>query len=596
MDQRLGSGLVIVGLVLVGCAGEDERRPVPAERIFVGNVLTMNDAQPRAEAVAVRDGRVLAVGRRAEVLERRDEQTVVTYLASACVVPGFVDAHGHVSQTALKGAAVPLDPPPLGGVASIADLVVTLQAGLARRELAEGEWLVGWGYDDALLAEQRHPTRHDLDRVAADRPILVVHRSGHVVSLNTLGLARAGVTRASRNPPGGRIDRDPAGGPTGVLEAAATARGLAPLRELRADPARLDAALREALAVYASRGVTTCQEAHAAPEVVEALRAAAARAPLPVDVAVFVTPRGTAAERLLGAEDPAWGTYLGGVRLAGVSLVLDGSLLGRTAWLSAPYVRLPANPLELAACDDPLTGAGAALPPTHVGALYAGYPALRRGQLEAQLRRLLGQGWEVMAHCQGDAAADQLLDALERVREDEGGRAGRVALIHGLTLRDDQLERMARLGVTPSFFVGQLHYWGERHRDLLGPERAARLAPVASALARGLPFTLHEDAPTTPPGPLLSVACAVQRRTAAGAVLGPEQRVSALDALRGVTVHAARLLGEEEQKGTIQVGKLADLVILSADPTEVAAEALGEIEVLQTIKRGQTVYRRGGQR
>ncbi len=591
-----------LGLVaLAGCSGEDERRPVPADRIYVGRVLTMDDRRPRAEAVALRDGHVLAVGSKDEVLQHRDEQTIVTFLASGCVVPGFVEAHGHLVQVALRTGTVPLEPPPLGGVASISDLVETLRGGLARRErggqlggqLGVDDWLIGWGYDHGSLAEGRHPTRHDLDRVAADRPIVVIHRSGHVVALNSAGLVRVGINDRSRNPPGGRIHREPVGGPTGVLEGAAVRRALAPLRELRADPARFDAAVREAMTLYASRGVTTCQEAQAGPEAVAALRAAATRAPLPLDLVVFVGSHGNAAERLLGREDPTWGTYAGGLRLGGVSLSLDGSLLGRTAWLTAPYHRLPGNPLELAACDDPLS-TDAAPPPTRVGALYAGYPALRGPELDRQLRRFRQAGWDVMAHCQGDAAADQLLAALERVREEVPDGAGRVSLVHALTLRDDQLDRMAALDVVPSFFVGQVRYWGERHRDLLlGPERAARLAPVAAASARGLAYTLHEDAPTTPPDPLRSVATAALRRTASGDVLGPEQRVTIEEALKAVTLHPARLLGEDAKKGSIEVGKVADLAILSADPTRCDEATLRRIEVLQTLKRGLPIYRRG---
>lgn len=578
----------VLALAAAGCASQERGPPAPADRIIVGTIVTMDPATPRAEAVAVRGGRIQAVGPKDEVLALRGPRTVVTHLSRAAVLPGFVDAHGHLTQVAMRTRAVALDPPPLGG----ADSIVAIQDRL-RAELPAppGEWLVGWGYDDALLAEGRHPTRQDLDAVATDRPILLVHRSGRLVALNSLGLARAGVTAATRDPPGGRVRREPGGAPSGVLEERAALRALEPLRALRADPERLGAALRDALARYAARGVTTCRESLASAELVDALRGVAARGPLPLDVAVSVTWRGTAAERLLGDKDPGQGGYLGGVRLVGVELVLDGSLHGHTAWLTAPYHAPPAGALARAACEDPLTSDGA-LPPTATGARYAGYPSFVAREVEALVARCLRGGWAVTARCHGDAAADQLLDALERAVGDAPDAARRVTLIAQL-LRDDQLERMARLGVSASFLAPELFFWGDRHRDvLLGPERAARLAPGAAALARGVPFTLHDDAPAAPPDPLRAVAVAVGRRTAGGLVLGPDQRIGVEDALRAVTLEAARQLGEADDKGSIAVGKLADLVVLSADPTRCPPEALGKVEVLQTFKSGVLIHDR----
>ncbi|MCO5165955.1 MAG: amidohydrolase [Planctomycetes bacterium] len=583
------ASMVVLSSLAAGCASQDRGPREPADRIIVGAVVTLDERMPRAEAVAMRGGRVQAVGSADEVLALRGPRTIVTHLSRAVVLPGFVDAHGHLAQVALRTRGVSLDPPPLGAADSIAAIQDRLRAELpAERD----DWLVGWGYDDALLAERRHPTRQDLDAVSTTRPILLVHRSGRIVTLNSVGLERAGVTAATRDPPGGRIRREPLGAPTGVLEERAALRALEPLRALRADPERLGDAVRDALARYAARGVTTCRESLASAELVDALRGVAARGPLPLDVAVSVSWRGTTPERLLGDKDPGAGGYLGGLRLCGVELVLDGSLHGHTAWLSAPYHAPPAGALSRAACEDPLTSDGA-LPPTATGERYAGYPSFLAREVEALVRRCLDGGWAITARCHGDAAVDQLLDALERAAAERPDAPRRVTLVAQL-LRDDQLERMARLGVPASFLAADLFFWGDHLRDaLLGPERAARLAPGAAALARGVPFSLHDDAPSAPPDPLRAVAVAASRRTAGGAVLGPEQRVRIEDALRAVTLEAARQLGEEDDKGSITPDKLADLVILSADPTACAPEAITTIEVLQTIKAGAVVYDRG---
>jgi len=202
------------------------------------------------------------------------------------------------------------------------------------------------------------------------------------------------------------------------------------------------------------------------------------------------------------------------------------------------------------------------------------------------------RGWQVINHANGDAAVDQLIRAARAATEKHGPADRRTVGIHSQVIREDQLDAYRELGIIPSFFGMHTFYWGEWHREsVLGPERAARISPARSAIERGMIYTQHHDAPVALPSSTVILATQVNRTTRSGEVLGPDQRVSALDALKSITINAAYQYFEEDRKGSIEVGKLADLVILNANPLEISPEELWDLEVLETIKEGETVFR-----
>jgi predicted amidohydrolase YtcJ len=268
-------------------------------------------------------------------------------------------------------------------------------------------------------------------------------------------------------------------------------------------------------------------------------------------------------------DDVPYGGYVDRYRLGGVKLILDGAPQGKTAFLSQPYH----------------------VPPAGQSADYRGYPALPAGAVKQALHDALQHNVPLLAHANGDAAAQMLIDAVAAARHDTGNLTSRVVMIHAQTVRDDQLDRMHELNITPSFFVGHTFYWGDWHREeTLGLPRAERISPTRSAIDRDLPFTLHTDTPVVPPDILRTLWSATTRRTRSNDILGPQQRLTVLEALRGVTVNAALQYSEQDRKGSLAVGKLADLVILSRNPLRVDPERLNEIEVDETISHGVTVY------
>ncbi len=549
---------------------------VIADVIYVGaHILTMEDKG--ATAVAVRGDRIVAVGDRAKVLRAKGKGTRVVDLKEQALLPGFIDAHGHITGQAAQVRMVALAPPPVGTVTSVAGVQEAVRAYIRDKHIAPGQWVVGFGYDDSQLTEQRHPTRADLDVVSTDIPIYLIHASAHMGVVNTAALRALKIDAATADPPGGAIRRV-AGSrePDGLLEESANTQVYAALPTLNALPGGPAAAvadaveqLRVAMLTNAAMGITTVEDGASLPENLAVLRAAAAADKLPLDVVAHVlwVPPAPFPE-MAGA-----GAYAGRLKIGGIKMILDGSPQGKTAYLSVPYK----------------------VPPPGMGADYRGAPALPDAVVDAAVREVIGRGLQLQAHANGDAAEQQMIDAVDRTGAQLGRdavRKSRVVMIHAQTIREDQLDRLKALGMIPSFFPAHTFFWGDWHREsVLGPERAARISPTRSALDRGLPFTIHNDSPVVPPDILRLIWNATNRVTRSGAVLGPEQRVPIMAALRAVTINAAAQNFEEATKGSLAPGKVADLVILSADPRAVPVADLRGIKVVETISRGVTVYR-----
>ena len=556
-----------------GSASTADPAPEPADLILRGGtVVTLAAETPEAGAVAVRDGRILAVGEPDDITGTyAGPETEIRDLGGRTLLPGFIDAHGHFLQVGFLAQSANLLPPPDGGVTDFAAMAAALQAHRDSSQAAKMGWIVGMGYDDAQLAERRHPTAADLDAMVADLPVLLIHQSGHVAAVNSKALEALGITADSEDPPGGVIRRKADGRePDGVLEETAFFATLDRL-PLPEDPESFAGMVAAAQDSYAAAGFTTAQEGRALPANVYALQAAAEGGLLKLDVDVYPDPTfARDAEEFDGLMAGASRQYVNHLRIPGIKLSLDGSPQAKTAWLTVPYH----------------------VPPHGQDEDYRGYPQLDDERLAAEVRRAFEQGWQVLTHVNGDAAIDQFLAAVAKATEALGPGDRRAVAIHAQTAREDQLDTMAELGVIPSFMSVHTFYWGDWHRDsVLGPERAARISPAKSALERGIVYTSHNDAPVTPPNSRMILNSQVNRLTRSGRVLGPDQRVTARQALEAITVSAARQLFEEERKGSIEPGKLADLVIVDRNPLRIEPEALADIRVLETIKEGRTIWR-----
>ncbi len=581
---------------------------VIADRIYVnGVIITVNDAQPSAEAVAVKGGKILAVGARDNVMSHLGPSTKIVDLKGRTMIPGFVDGHSHICDYGILWGYPALNPPPVGSIKCIDDIVDKLRRFIEEKYIPRDVAVFGAGYDESMLSERRHPTKDDLDRVSTEHPVVIIHTSGHLGAANSLALEKVGFVTGAPNPKGGVIRCDPqTGAPTGVVEEQGVFNFFSMLPQ-KTEAMRLQT-LVEIQNYYASFGITTAQDGQTLLPSITLLRKAAAQGKLIIDIVSY--PKWTVFEKSLTSEqdfviengrpgfasniesfhrcsapegqvDPnitpdvkkKIGVYHNRLKFGGIKITCDGSLQGETAFLTEPYLH-------------PIAPQGEGQP-----ADYRGYPILSQEAMDSWFDAAYDCDVQIIAHCNGDAASDLMISAVRKAQEKHGRKKVRPVMVHAQTVRADQLDQMNELGIIPSFFSGHTFYWGDWYmNEALGPARARHISPLRSALKRGMKFANHTDAPVTPPDQMMVIHSAVNRTSRSGVIVGPEERISPMDALKAVTIWGAYLYFEEAEKGSIEPGKRADLVVLSANPLTVDDAKIKEIKVLLTIKDGETIY------
>jgi len=554
--------LLGIGFSSLGALGAAQ----DADLIFLGqNIITMDASN--VSAVAVRGDRIVVAGSEQDARALQGEGTRVIELGERALLPGFIDAHGHFAGVARYVDMLDLSSPPVGDVTSVDDIVRKLQRRIENLNIPPGELVYGYGYDDSLLAELRHPDRDDLDRASSDHPIVIRHVSGHLLAANSMALLEAGVGANTADPAGGIIRRRPGSDePDGVMEE--TAMQFFPGTGELLTPQRQSELRREAVQIYAGYGITTIQDSNVSQAYVDRLKAEGLEQEYAADIVTFVMGNPLPDDVL--ATVAADTSYTGGVRNGGVKFTLDGSPQGRTAWMSEPYNAGPPG----AAAD------------------YVAYPSYDPDAWLNRIGPLLERGVPVLAHANGDAAIELMIDGVANAIAAGPVPDHRSVIIHAQLIREDQLDRVAELGIIPSFYSVHPFFWGDWHRLSFGEERARFISPVQAAIARDIPFTVHNDSPIVPPDMMRLVEITVNRETRSGFVLGPDQRASVMQALHAITLGAAYQYFEEDEKGSITVGKRADLVILEDNPLTVATSELGEVSVLETFARGKSIFQR----
>lgn len=540
-----------------------------ADRVFFGTVITMDDAMPGAEGVAVRGERILAVGGRAELARLIGPDTAVTELGDAALLPGFVEAHGHpLSEAIFLGPDV-VDIRPV--VAPSADAVMERLHAAIEAAGADGVYANGW--DPLLQTGLPEPTLGWLNGLSPERPLAILHNSGHSAFFNTAAAKAVGVTRDTPDPVGASFGRDASGELDGSLREVGAAEmifgpALQPtpngfIDSIRAESARLNAA-----------GITTAGELGYNPGTAAGIAAARAAGALTVRLRLY--EMSTAAKQ--SAARPGDGDEL--VRQVGIKLWADGSPWVGNIATSFPYLDTPAT-------------RSLGLEPGHRG--HANYTP---DQIAEISEAYFAAGWQLACHVHGDAAVDTVLDAWEALLQRHPRSDHRLRLEHVGAMSAAQFERAAALGITASIFIDHLYYWGDvLVDDLFGPEHGAPWAAAGSAAASGMRISFHNDGQVTPPEPLRNIEIAVTRRSNRGRVLAPEQRISVEQALRAQSINSAEQLLSEHEIGSITPGKFADLVVLGRSPLvagagpDVAAGAIADIPVLETILAGVTVHR-----
>jgi predicted amidohydrolase YtcJ len=565
MNTRIISCCALLACAVVASAASAQ---TTADAIYAGGpILTMDDAKPRVEAVAVKDGRILATGTLGEMKALGGKETRSVDLGGRTMIPGFVDAHGHVAMGGIQALGANMLPAPDGAVNSIAALQQTLRAWRdANRSAVDNVKLIlGFGYDNAQLKELRHPTRQDLDAVSRDIPVIVIHQSGHLAALNSKALEVAGYSAATPDPDGGVIQRqDGSREPNGVLEEAAFF-GAMPALFRNIGPEAFGTFIQAGADLWARYGYTTAEEGRSVPGTAKLLREVADRGGLKIDVETF--PDVLVDRDFIKANVSR--DYRNGFRVAGAKLTIDGSPQGFTAWRDRPYYA----------------------PVGNYPAGYVGYSAAKPEDVIAAVDWAFANGIQIITHANGEAASDLLIAAIRAATDKYGPAPRRPVLIHGQFEREDQVDSYKALGVFPSLFPMHTFYWGDWHRDhTVGPALADNISPTGWYQQRGMMFSSHHDAPVAFPDSMRVLSATVTRRTRSNDILGPAQRVLAATALKAMTLWAALSHFDEGDRGSIEKGKLADFVILSADPTAVDPETIASIEIQETIKKGVTVY------
>jgi predicted amidohydrolase YtcJ len=569
---------IIIAMVMLSCNTDSNNSHInegisdsgTATVYYGGDILTMEgDSAQYVEAVAIKDGKILFVGAKAEAMKAAGDGHQMVDLKGQTLLPGFIDAHGHLWMAGIQAVAANLLPAPDGKGNNIEALInITNKWKTENTAVIEKTgWIVGFGYDEAQLKENRHPTAAELDRVSKDTPVLFLHQSGHLAAVNTKGLEVSGISATTKDPKGGVIQRIKGSTqPNGVLEETAVFAAAASLLS-KVDDKGNEALILAGQKAYARYGFTTAQEGRATSVVCDTYKRMSDSGSLIMDVYAYPDIQmGLEYMKTNGVQ----ADYKNHFRVAGVKLSLDGSPSGKTAWLTKPYK----------------------VPPPGMPKTYKGYPAVPDMEaLNGFVAEAYKNNWQIITHCNGDAAADAYIKAVRLATNQYGNNNRRTVMIHAQTVREDQLDSLKVLGIIPSFFSMHTYYWGDWHRDeTLGKDRAYRISPTASTLNRGMIFTQHHDAPVAFPDALRVLHSTVNRVSRSGDVIGPDQRVSPYIALKSITDWAAYQAFEEKLKGTLTVGKLADFVILDKNPLKIDPMTITSISINATIKEGKTIY------
>jgi len=544
---------------------------IEADAIYSGgDIVTVDAMQPSVESIAVKDGRILATGARGEIENAyKGAATKSVDLAGRTLLPGFIDPHSHYINSITVANQVNLFAPPAGPGKDIPSIVAELKKFRDEHKIANGEMIQAYGYDENAMPNGVGLTRDDLDSDFPDNPVLVGHVSMHGVVLNGAAMKLYDISAATQTPPGGVILRK-AGTqePSGLLMETAYLPIFSKLP--KPTPEQEISWSRAGQMLYAANGLTLAQEGatHAA-DLALMQRAAAAGVEL-IDLVAY--PFVTDFDAIIASNPPAtWGKYVHHLKLGGGKITLDGSPQGKTAFFTTPY----------------LTGGPGGEKD------WVGEPTFPEDYVKAFFKKVYDLGLPLNAHANGDAAVDLLLRAHEYAAAGDLSKPRHTTVIHSQFVRPEQLDKYVEYKITPALYTEHTFYFAESHIANRGEKQAFYISPMRAAIDKGLKPTNHTDFMVAPLDQMFVLWTAVNRISRGGVVVGPDQRVTPLEALKAITIWAAAQYGEEDARGSLEKGKLADFVILDANPLKVDPLAIKDIKVLETIKEGKSIYQKG---
>ncbi|WP_341908440.1 amidohydrolase [Fluviicola taffensis] len=563
---------ILCSLLMIGGCNYPSKKETADTIYYGGDILTMEGKLPTyVEAVAIKRGKIIFTGSKNEAEQFQNEKTEIRDLKGKTLIPGFIDAHSHITMGADALNQANLNPAPVGNISSIADIIEALKNLKERLNAKDGEWLVGSGYDQDFLKEKRHPTSDDLDAAFPSNPVILLHTSGHMLVANSLALELAGIDANTENPVGGTIVRkaDGSNEPNGLCQEMAAMAFMPFLSK----PLPMNQEIRKMVQIqdyYASCGITTANDGLSSSDKMKILEATAKKKKFKIDV--IALPMFSLANELVGTGRLKWGVYQNRLKYQGLKITVDGSPQGKTAFLTKAYLT------PVPGCNHDCKG----------------FANLTQADVNQLFLNCYSNKVQVFSHCNGDAAVDMMIQA-HRYAEKKLGKKDkdrRTTIIHSQIMRPDQMIQYKSEGLIPSFFTNHTYYWGDVHLANLGSDRASYLSPMKAAFDSGIPCTNHTDYTVTPMDQFFLLWTSVNRISRNGKIIGKNQRITPYQGLQALTIHAAYQYFEEDTKGSLKKGKLADLVVLDKNPLRVKATAIKSIHVVETIKNGVSIYKR----
>lgn len=560
----------IIGLLAILFLGCNEVTKVKSKSIlyYNGDIITMEGKEAEyAECLIIEGSIIKYVGSIKEIPNELENSQRID-LQGKTLLPGLIDGHAHFAGFPGQAVGAQILPPPDAGAKNIETLIQILKDWATPENIELTGWIFGMGFDDSVLEEKRFPTKFDLDKVSTEYPIMIIHISGHFCVVNSKGLELLNIDASTPNPEGGIIRRvKDSSDPNGVLEELAAIPFMPKVLSPKSEKAA-GIFLSKGQDMALSYGYTTIQEGRAMLNSHLFLEQMALANMLKVDIVSYVDY--SISDSLLKTN---WYSldYKNHYRIGGMKLTLDGSPQGRTAWRTEPYL----------------------IPPEGASKDYKGYPAITSDEDVIEIyKKAFDNDYQILTHANGDAAMDQMIRTMRIVSNETGKKNRRDVLIHGQYVRDDQLDDFKDLNVIASLFPLHTFYWGDWHKKLIGDSVGNFISPTRSALDKGLNITIHTDAPVALPNLMRVIWTACKRVSRSGEIIGKDQCLKPYEALKCITEWSAYQHFEEDKKGTLEEGKISDLVILDKNPLKVTIDEIADIKVVETIKEGLTVYKR----
>ncbi len=511
-------------------------------KIYInGDFITLENDD--IEAILIENDKIIKTGSKDEVMKLADTNTEIIDLNGNTLMPAFIDAHSHIFALAKSLMQISID-----GLTSIEEIKNCLAE--YKKENRTNEWIIVNGYDNNILKNRQHITKNELDEIFPDTPVIIENKSRHNGVVNSKALEMLGITKTTANPEGGRIFYD-----TGLLEENAFIDSLKkiPLPKME----EIINAFKEAQEIYASHGITMAQEGVITNDLAKIFKLLANNNEIFLDIVAYMDYKNM--DEIKKEYSEYINKYKNKFKIGGIKIFLDGSPQAKTAWLREAYANEPE---------------------------YYGYRIMKDEDVEEILEKAKESKLQILAHCNGDKAAEQYINAVNKV-----SNLKRPVMIHAQLLGLDQLEDVKKYNIIPSFFISHIYYFGDIHIKNLGIKRAEHISPAGSSLKQDILFTFHQDTPVIEPNMFETIWCAVNRTTKEGKVLGEDEKISVLEAIKAVTINSAYQYGEEDVKGSLKAGKKADLIIVDRNPLNVDKNELRNIKILETIKDGKTIYK-----